>query len=325
MKTESSVRVVTLGKIQRDGQHLKHYARFVIVLKDGVPQLIDNGHRREDGLPFARLIAVLGPVRHEGVLVPEAVLLEIGYSRTRPYMQLEQVVATRKGGRLAKTWFLKGRVRARMISERELRVAYPLIEQCMTNIVLECRETWRPESRERRYLKKGGAGWVERGIYFTVSKSDQLLYRQILAEDIRYRREKYINWHATCIRLWIGKYSLRNSDKQLRQRMKVSQAAELIASKNYQNPLYRRALIESFPLNSRVRLLLERMDSLFRLRLEQESDEIRLLERTQASALRAFANIRCRIVDQPRVHANGSIVAEVTLERRYRETHECPF
>jgi hypothetical protein len=325
MKTEDSVRVVTLGKIQRDGQQLKQFARFVIVLRNGIPQLIDNGNRRRDGLPFARLITVLGPAHHEGVLVSEAVLLEIGYSRTRPYTQLEQVVATRKGARLAKTWFLKGRVRVRKISDQELKLVYSLIEQCMAQVVLECREDWKPESREKRYLKKGGAGWVDRGIYFTVSKSDQLLYRQVLAEDIRYRREKYINWHATCIRLWIGKYSLRNSDKQLRQRMKVSQAAELISSKNYRNPLYRRALVESFPVNSRVRLLLERMDSIFNLRLGQESDEICLLEQTQADALQPFLSIRCRVVNQPKVHANGSVVAEVTLERKFREDNECPF
>lgn len=193
----------------------------------------------------------------------------------------------------------------------------------MTNIVLDQREAWHPESRKPWWID--GAGFVERGVHFTVSKSDSLLYRQVLAEDIRYRREKYINWHASCVSRWIGGYSLRNSDKQLRQRMKVVQAAELIASKQYRNPLYRRALVESFPVSSRVRLLLERMDSIFKLRLEQESDEIRLLEQTQTIALKLFRNIRFRVTDQPKVHANGSIVAEVTLERRFREDHECPF
>lgn len=324
MLAAKSCRQATLSKVQRDGQNLKQYARFVIVFRNGKPELIDNGRRQKQGQSFARIIAVLGPVRYHGTLVSEAVLLEVGYGRTRPYAQLEERQRSPDGKRLSQNrWFLKERVRARKISNAELHAAYPLLEQCMTNIVLDQREAWNPESRKSWWID--GPGFVERGVHFTMSKSDRLLHRQVLAEDIRYRREKYINWHAACVSRWIGGYSLRSSDKQLRQRAKVSQAAELISSKHYHNPLYRRALVESFPVNSRVRLLLERMDSIYTLRLDQESDEIRLLEQTQAIALKPFRNIRFRVVDQPKVHANGSIVAEVTLERKFREIHECPF
>ncbi len=324
MKTENPVRVATLGKIQRDGERMKQFARFVIVLERGSPKIIDNRHLLDEGKPFAHLIAVLGPARHNGALVPEAVLLEVGYSRTRPYMQLEQR-KHEEGGRRLKDgrWFLKERVRARKISNRELGSVYPYIEQCMAQIVLECRETWRPESREPRWVD--GPGWVDRGIYFTVSKSDRLLHRQILAEDVRYRKEKYILKHARHIDRWIGRYRLGHSDKRLRGFIKISQAAELIASKNYRNPLYRRALFQSFPVNSHARLLLERMDSLFSLQLEEESDDTRLLEELRTVALKPFQKIRCRIVDQPKVHANGSIVTEITLERKFRELNECPF
>lgn len=325
MKTENSVRVATLGKIQRDGERMKQFARFVIVLEKGVPKVIDNGHLYREGKSFAHLIAVLGPARHNGVLVPEAVLLEVGYSRTRPYMQLEQRKQEEDGRRLKDDgrWFLKKRVRARKISNCELGSVYPYIEQCMAQVVLECRETWRPESREPRWVD--GPGWVDRGIYFTVSKSDRLLHRQILAEDVRYRKEKYILKHARHIDYWIGHYRLGHSDQRLRGFTKISQAAELIASNNYRNPLYRRALLQSFPVNSRARLLLERMDSLFSLHLEEESDDTRLLEELRTVALKPFQKIRCRIVEQPKVHANGSIVTEVTLERTYRELNECPF
>ncbi len=319
MKTESAVRVVTLGKIKRDAENMRQYARFSIVLEGGVPRVIDNGHLFRTGQPFAHLVAVLGPVRHQGVLVDQAVLLEIGYFRTRPYMQLEERKRSGDG-----RWFLKDRVRVRKISDHELRVAYPLIEQCLAQIVLERRETWKPESREKRYLKSG-AGWVERGLYCTVDKSDRLLYRQVLAEDIWYRREKYIRWHVWCINRWIGHYKLGKSDKQIRGLTGVSKAAELIASKNYHNPAYRRALVETFPVNSRARLLLERMDSIFSLRLEEENDDTRLLRRLQAVALKPFQSIHCRIVDQPKVHAKGAVVLEVILERKFREQNEVPF
>lgn len=324
MKTENSVRVATLGKIQRDGERMKQFARFVIVLEKGMSKVIDNKQLLVEGKPFAHLIAVLGPARYNGVLVPEAVLLEVGYSRTRPYMQLEQRKHEEGGRRLQDgRWFLKERVRARKISNRELGPVYPYIEQCMAQVVLECRETWRPESREPRWVD--GPGWIDRGIYFTVSKSDRLLHGQILAEDVRYRKEKYILKHARHIDHWIGHYSLGHSDQRLRGFTKISQAAELIASKNYRNPLHRKALLETFPVNSRTRLLLERMDSLFSLHLEEESDDTRLLEELRTVALKPFRKIRCRIVDQPKVHAKGSVVMEVTLERSFRELNECPF
>lgn len=319
MKTEDSVRVVTLGKIERDAKNMRQYARFVIVLEKGIPRVIDNGHLFRAAQPFAHLIAVLGPVRYQGVLVDETVLLEIGYFRTRPYMQLEERKKSGSG-----RWFLKGRVRVRKISDHEFQAVYPLIEQCLAQVVLERRETWKPESREKRYLKNG-AGWVERGLRCTVDKTDQLLYRQVLAEDIRYRREKYIGWHVWCINRWIGRYKTGKSDKQIRGLIGVQKAAELIASKNYRNPAYRQALVESFPPNSRTRLLLERMDSLFSLGLEEESEEVRLLKRLRAKVLNSFQSIRLRVVNQPKVHANGSIVAEVTLERKFRENNECPF
>ncbi len=324
MKTENSVRVATLGKIQRDGERMKQFARFVIVLEKGSPKIIDNRHLLDEGKPFAHLIAVLGPARHNGVLVPEAVLLEVGYSRTRPYMQLEQR-KHEEGGRRLKDgrWFLKERVRARKISNRELESVYPYMEQCMAQIVLECRETWSLESRAPRWID--GPGWVDRGIYFTVSKSDRLLHRQILAEDVRYRKERYILKHARYIDHWIGHYRLGHSDQRLRGFAKISQAAELVASKTYRNPLYRRVLLEVFPVNSRTRLLLERMDSIFSLRLEEESDDTRLVEELRSVARKPFQSIRCRIVDQPKVHAKGSVVMEVTLERKFREKHECPF
>lgn len=324
MKTERPVRVVTLGKLQRDGEKVKQFARFAIVLEKGVPRIIDNKHLLNEGKSFAHLIVVLGAVRYQGVLVSESVLLEVGYSRTRPYMQLEQRRQEEDGRRLKDgRWFLKERVRARKISNRELESVYPYIEQCMAQIVLECREAWLPESRKPRWVE--GPGWVDRGIYFTVSKSDRLFHRQILAEDVRYRKEKYILKHVRHVGRWIGRYKLGHSDKRLRGFMKISQAAELIASATYNNPLYRRALFESFPVNSRARLLLERMDSIFSLRLEEESDDTRLLEELQAVALKPFQRIRCRIVEQPKVHANGSIVTEVILERNFREKNEVPF
>lgn len=325
MKIESSVRVVTLGKVKRDGQNLKQFARFVIVLRNGVPELIDNGDRRRDGLLFARLIAVLGPVQHEGVLVSEAVLLEIGYSRTRPYAQLEVRERDEEGQRLkTERWWLKPRTRVRKLSAEELELIHALLEECMTQIVLECRETWKTKGR----WWVPGPGAVERGIYFTFNKSDHLLYRQVLLEDIRFRREEYLYGHARRIRRLIGHYRYPDySRSQLERWAGVGRVVELFRAQMYDNLYYRRVLLECFKAGSHIRNLLEHLSRLFHLRLEEGGEYAKVVyeDEEDAPKLQFWKRIRARVVDQPRRHARNGLVVELTLERKFRETHECPF
>lgn len=325
MKTSPPVRVVTLGKVQRDGQNLKQFARFVIVLRNAVPELIDNGTRRRDSLPFARLIAVLGPVQHEGVLVSEAVLLEIGYSRTRPYAQLEERERDEEGQRLKNgRWWLKPRTRVRKLTAEELELVHVLLEECMAEIVLECRETWK--TKDRWWVP--GPGAVERGIYFTFDKSDHLLYRQILLEDIRFRKEEYLYGHARRIRRLIGHYRYPDySRSQLERWSGVRKIADLLRAQTYDNPYYRRVLLECFKAGSHVRNLLEHLSRLFHLQLEEGGEYARVVYESEADAphLQLWKRIRARVVDQPTKHAKNGLVAELMLERKFRETHECPF
>lgn len=172
-KEETSPRRVTIRKLQRDAQNLRAYARYVLVLKDGFVTVVDNADRRKKHLPYAKIIAVLGPVEYAGKLLQESVLMEIGYSRTRPYAQLEEQSKDEHGNRLNSRWHLKSRSRARILSDEELMLVYQHIVQCMTSIVLEQRESW--TTKKPWFVK--GARYVDRGIFFTISQSDALMHR----------------------------------------------------------------------------------------------------------------------------------------------------
>jgi hypothetical protein len=324
-------RVVTPEKLDRDGKKLLEYARFAIVFVDGKPQLIDNGFRRKDGLPYAKLIVVLAPCEHGGKLIPHAVVLEIGYSRTRPYTQLESGAVREKkdgkaGHRICPAWQIRSRVRVRGISNEELTLAYPIILSCMAEIVLECRDDW----KVKKAWWVDGPGAIERGIYFTVSKSDQALYRQMLIEDIRYRRMKYIGWHASCIRLWLKGYkSAYYSEKEMKRFSGVQKVAELFG--RYESLFYRQVLLRSLTKGSNVRTLAELIGEVFCLGLDQESDESRLVwgDGPKARLPRMTATHCYMVPHQPKGrpgnHASGCAIFEVILERSYRAQYEIPF
>lgn len=315
------LRRVTLEKLKRDADRVREYARFVIELAEEGPRLIDNGSRFRKGLPFARLIAVLGPAEHKGVGISQAVLLEIGYSRTRPYAQLEYRHRDEAGNRSRNDrWFLKSRPRVRELSYKEFVLIHPILGQCMAEIVLECRESW----HNKGPWWVAGPGGVERGIYFTLSKSDRLLYRYILAEDMHFRKRRYISWHAQCIRYWIGHYRHAGySQKQLRGFGGAQKVAELI--ERYKDPVYRLVLVRSFSSGSKIYMLLCNIGEAFNLELDHSNEHTRLLFEEAPVNLAPLEHVSCRIVKQPERQARGCVVFEVTLKRRYREREEIPF
>ncbi len=317
---QSLHRGVTLEKLQRDAQNIRQYARFVIVLNGQQVEVIDNGHLRKEKLPYAKLVAVLGPVEHKGVSLKESVLMEIGYSRTRPYAQLEERPKDKNGDRSGRRWFLKGRARVGNLSDKDFSLVYPIVAQCMEQIVLECRENW--GTKGPWYVN--GPGEIERGIYFTVSHSDELLYRQLVCEDVRYRKQKYIVDHAVWIRSLLGKYkSSYYTAKQLKGFAKARIVAELLSQRHY-TPFYRAVLLSCLTAGSHVRILFESIIEIFNIDISLTDQEAYALERDRH--LPWLKNLRCyRPPIQPSVHAQGSSVFEIILERNYREQNEVPF
>ena len=315
-------REVTFNKLVRDADNLRTYARFVILLKEGSQiEVIDNGNRRTQGLPYAKIIAVLGPVQHEGQALEESVLLEIGYSRTRPYAQLEVHLKNEDGQCSGQRWFLKPRSRVQDLSDEELVRVYPHIVQCVTAVVLEQRDTW---------LKKGTwwvsrCGEVERGIYFTVSQSDELLHRKFALEDVRYRKNRYIRRHAGWIRWLLGRYKYSSyTPIQIRAFTKARCIADMLKQDHY-TPFYRNVLCRCLAKGSHSRKLLDLVIETFGINVSLTEQEARMFEPTAVS-LPWLVNLQCyRPPEQPTVHACGSTVFELSLERRYREQNEVPF
>ncbi len=316
--------MVTYEKLDRDGKNLLEYARFAIVFVDGKPQLIDNGFRCKDGLPYAKLIAVLVPYEHGGRQIPYADVLEIGYSRTRPYTQVESKLSVGVNG--ASRWFIKERIRGRKIADEELVLAYPIILGCMTEIVLECREDW----KVKKAWWVDGPGLIERGIYFTFSKSDQVLYRQMLIEDICYRRMKYISGHASNIDYWLRRYQQSfYTSNELKSFAGAQKVAELFS--RYDNLFYQQVLLRSFCQGTKVRELIERIGETFSLGLDQEADESELVwgSGPKVCLPRMTATHGYRVPHQPKgspgSHASGCAIFEIILERSYRAQYEIPF
>lgn len=327
MLAAAGCRKATPEKIESDVENVCRYARFAIVLKEGVPHLIDNGQLFRSDKPFARIIVVVGPLYQKGERShepTETVLLEIGYSRTRPYSRVEYHYKQSNGERQRNgRWYLKERTRVRGISDSELQTIYPVIEQCMAAIVLECREHWK--HKERWWVS--GPGLVDRGIYFTIDKSDHTLYRQVLLEDIRFRKDEYIHGHARRIRRLVGHYRYPDYSRQQLERFSgVGKVVELLREQTYDDPFYRRVLLECFKPGSHIREILERMNRFFDLQMMNSCDEYaRVVYEEDGLKLPLWQAVRARLVQQPMWHAKNGLVFETILERRYREIHECPF
>lgn len=317
---------VTLEKLKRDADRLRTFARFTVVIGHSTIDVIDNGKLFREKRPFAQLIAVLGSIGPNSMGIDpkvETLLLEIGYSRSRPYAQAEWHASGGDGKRLRdQRWYLKPRIRARALSDEELQSVYPAIEQCMTQIVLERRELWK--TKDRWWVP--GPGAVERGIYFTVDKSDRSLYRQLLAEDVRFRKERYMRGHAARISRLVGHYrSSYYSRQQLERFAGAEKVVTLVKDTSYWSPFYRRALLECFKPDSHTRTVLERMGEFFRFVFDEVSEYATVLYDETGPKLPWWRTIRGRVVEQTKIQSRGRLVVEITLERKYRENNECPF
>lgn len=308
-------RRATSEKLKRDAENLKAYARFVFVLKESGIEVIDNGARRAQGLPYAKIIAILGPAQHDGEHLPECNLLEIGYSRARPYASTE-LSKCKNGDRSRHRRFLKQRPRVRALSKEELSRVYPHIAECMRVIILELSAHWTTRTwhikKKHEYAK--GHREVGRGIYFTARNSDRLLHRQLIMEDVRHRKDMYILRHASWVRWLSKKYKF---SRQLRKHARARQIADMLSQDHY-TPFYRAVLCRHFKEDSRVRILLDSIVEAFNIDVSLTDLEAYAFEPSTIS-LPSFENLRCyRLSEQPTVHAREATVFEIFLEREYR-------
>lgn len=305
-------------KFKNDAERLCSFARFVIALENGSVRIIDNAKRHEKKLPYARLIAVLGPAEHNGMLYEQAMLLEIGYGRSRPYSCIEQRALGRGS---AKRWMMPSRRKVRDITPEELSLAYPHIVECIKQIVIERRENWKVKGA----WWVDGPGPVERGIHFTIHESDDLLYRQALLEDIRFRRISYIYGHARRIKRFIAHYKYVDYSRKQLMRFAGTDKVITLVRDQYADTLHRQALLRSLGRNSKAGRILEHIGEQFGLGFDCEDERTRRAFSEAPIKLPPMRDLYCLIGKQPTVHARDCVVAEFILERRFRERTEIPF
>ena len=318
---QSPSREVTLMKLKRDAENIRKYARFVIVNKGDLVEVIDNGNRRVQGLPYARIIAVLGPVSHKDEVLEESILMEVGYSRTRPYAQLEERPRDEHGFRQNKRWFLSKRLRIRGLTHDEFSIVYPIIERCIATVVLELREKWRTKGP----WWVNGAGKVDRGIFFTANQSDAFLHRQMILEDVRYRDQKYISGHAEWIRRLLRRYKCSYYTPRQLKNLRVTRCVTELLSQAHYTPFYRSVFCAHFATGSHEQVLLEAILEEFGIDIADPNQDVRVL-RSAGMVFPKLKTIRCyRVPGQPAHHARDASVFEILLEEGYRERKEIPF
>lgn len=323
MNGASRPRRTTVGKLKRDAEKIKECARFVLLLSEsGTVDVIDNGARRAQGMPYVRTVSVLGPANYDGKFLPECNLLEVGYSRTRPYANTQMYLdigLSRSGDEnCVPRRHVNHRPRVRPLSEGDTARAYPYIVECIQTIVQELTEQWRETTwyaRKEPHEAKGLR--FECGIYFTVSHADQMLHTQFGIEDVRHRKERYISRHASWIRSLFWSYASFYTTKQLQRFAKARRVADLLMKRHY-TPFYRQILFNHFEADSRERILLDSIAEAFNVDVSSLTEHEAQVLIPSPIRLMPLENLRCyRPPKQPTVHAKGATVFEIFLEREY--------
>ncbi|HEY4501064.1 MAG TPA: hypothetical protein VJI70_02250 [Candidatus Paceibacterota bacterium] len=307
-------KTATVEKLQRDAERLKKYARFVLVLEDDRVRVIDNVDRRNKKLPYARVIAVLGAFQREDIKLSGSILMEIGYCRTRPYACLEEHLKDRNGDCLRERWKITSRRRARELSREELELVYPYIVHCMTSIVIEHRSLWKTKGR----WWVNGPGPVERGIHFTVAERDVHMFRQMVLEDVMYRKKRYIHGHSRRVARFLGGYkSSYYSSKQLKRFGRALDVKDLLLQPHY-SPFYREVLRRCFKKGSHVQLLLDKIAETFKIDISVSEQDEAILD--SKPVLLKSGMIECHRPKRQRIlHSRNAGVFEMFLKKISRE------
>ncbi|HUY62619.1 MAG TPA: hypothetical protein VMV50_02430 [Candidatus Paceibacterota bacterium] len=186
----------SVEKAVRDGRLLRACARFVVVL-DAAGRCIDMVHREKDYI--ASVACVLGPASVAGTDVPEALLLEVGISRGRPYRSAERKKRNRPMyGRRARKWRISARKPVREIQDAERRTTFRMLQVGFQEMTMHVRSKWKAHSRQAWFIPIGGSGkkgWAqyvefERGIQLSINDRDAWLRNALLARS----GKRYRHW-----------------------------------------------------------------------------------------------------------------------------------
>jgi len=310
-------RTVTFAKLKRDAALLREHAAVVVVLNEAgwVIEVITRDPR---AVGVVRLVVVLAPASRDGQTVSETVVFEIGFSRTRPYQQVERY----RSGKVL-DFFIKPRIRIRPLTYEEYQEVAPVLLRAMREMLFALRESWHTKEAWEAGPKRVA---FERGIYFTVHRSDTHAYAHFLQEDLRFRQTDYFPHHASILRGFIFARVHRvhqMSAKQLARAPWVAQLVDHCASVRLP-AIYVRAFREYF--SPQEWDAFECVCVAMGIPLPPGDAQTRLVDRPYVRQLPSISGMYLVAKhDERSRHARNCLVVEAIFEKEYREHHEIPF
>lgn len=226
-------RKVSLEKIsQRDPACVRQDAQYLVQIRDDCIRVKRNSSGR---LP---IIAVTGmAVTPSGIVVQDAVKLEIGLGRSYPYQRVERQILPRNG-RKRLEFLIPARTKWASLSSEEYGQVAPILFdriQSLANIIAESwkegidgakyffpLQTWIPP--EKRHWQTQ-FGWIPKGVRFKASLKDTLLVSDIFWAELNQNKhlKEYLNWRVIKFgrRLIQYKNGYRNSFLKLKKVQQV--------------------------------------------------------------------------------------------------------
>lgn len=296
-------------KIREDGKRIRRAARWVLVVDDrGI--VIDIIHNTNY---VANIIAVIGPVVICGVCIPEAVLLEIGVSRGRPYAKAE----CKRDGVYRQ---FNCRKKAGELSLAQLNSTWPAIIAAIEECIREARAGWSFKIGWRTRTTANKMKEYERGVYFSISSKDVLLHEAFLLRDVVNRT--YLERDAYLISYFLRRYKfVYYPAKQLKSFKGVHRVVDLWRKMTISprwSARYAQKVFRMLPPAKRS--LFEHVADIYKLDLGENYENDKELQ-FRARQLLFPAHLQVRLDGEGKVHGLGCSVFEVTFSKLYRVTN----
>lgn len=206
-------------RILNDVQSVVRYARYVLNI-DEQGNLVHFLKNESWGI---NVLAVVGPSVVNSVFFEQVLLLEIGFSHTRPYRKTVAPCC----GHARKIFSYRKKVAS--LSETQMKNAGPCIADILVRIAEEVVSKW--SSREPWYFSVGKRVVAHRkGVHFSFSLKDEMLFKGIVVADRK--RKNYFDGIVGYVnrvfkRLTYASYP----EKQIKRIQSIARTADFLSER----------------------------------------------------------------------------------------------